>query len=105
MSVEYVSKKTVRWYLTILFVVTMCVPLLFAYRGEARDNQIAKNTAALQTGMRTQCLNMNIAATNTNLVLTTLIQAVSGTSSIGAAERSSRVKKYQDALVPMTNCG
>lgn len=108
---DTVSVASVRWSLTIIFVVCMSTSLLVSFQGRSNDNRLEKAlvvqsaaVAQINTNTHNLCVASNTAAKGTNAVLGALINAVTLTKSIPPAEKLSRVRKYRDVLVPLLKC-
>jgi hypothetical protein len=115
---EYVSVKAVRVWLVALFVVTMAVPALFAYRGQLRDQEIAHNTdtvavaarqsaaatAKLSEALYMMCEDRNVAADNVNTLLDAIVLSVKEGTTLPPAEQKARIDRYEDSRASIIDC-
>jgi len=108
---ETVSVASVRWLITAVFVICLSATLLVAVQGRQNDDAIKAaivkvdaNTEDLKTAVHDLCLASNTAADSSNRVLQSLINAVTVTKTLPAAEKADRIRKYRAAMTPILKC-
>lgn len=115
---DTVSVAAVRWSLSIIFVICLSATLLVSIQGRQNDErleralatqqsvivQVDANTKQLKTTVHNLCVASNTAATGTNEVLQSLINAVTITKSLPTTEKVDRIKKYRAVMVPLLKC-
>lgn len=117
-AARWISVRTMRWSLTIVFAVCLTATLLVSLQSNQNDANLERslrvqqetiikvdaNTRALRLAVNDICEASNTAARGTNEVLQTLIDAVTATKAIPPAEKVDRVRRYRAAMVAPIQC-
>lgn len=103
---QWMSAVSIRWSLSVVFMVCLAATLLVSIQSRANDDRLDKalitqqsvlvqtdaNNRQLKTLVADLCKAGNVAATNNNAVIDSVIKLVSHTGSLPAAEQKARVK-------------
>jgi hypothetical protein len=106
-TTEYVSKKVMSFYITVIFVIFMLGLLLVAFRSSLADNDISNNAQHIREQIYLQCLDTNRAAAGTNAVLDALIdvnKAVKTSVAVSQDELDKRISRYEAIKITLTKC-